>query len=103
VLEQAHRGRRLDVLREHDDAEIGVALAERQRGLHPLIGERGRHPDVDQCHVSAERAGAANEVFGVVGLRDHVESLLAENPDEPLAKQQRVIRDDQPHRAAYAA
>jgi DNA-binding NarL/FixJ family response regulator len=43
----------LDVLGEHQDADVGMVAADGQRRPQPLVGVRGRHPDVDDGHVGA--------------------------------------------------
>jgi len=42
---------RLDVLGEDHDAHARIALADLERRPEALVGERRRHPDVDQGRV----------------------------------------------------
>ena len=54
--------RRLDVLREHEDAELRVRLLHVPRGEGALVGERRRHADVEHDEVGmlvVDRAQAA--------------------------------------------
>ena len=46
VLEELQRVVRADVLADHDDADLGMALPQRRRGLDALVGVRRGHSDV---------------------------------------------------------
>ena len=43
----------LDVLGEHEHADVGMLLLDRARGAGAFVGERGRHADVDDGEVGA--------------------------------------------------
>ena len=46
----------LDVLGEHQQRHVRPLLADHERGPHALVGERRRHPDVDDADVGLVRA-----------------------------------------------
>ena len=50
-LEQRHRIAGLDVLREEEDADPGMRVADLLRRPQPLVGVRRRHPDVDDRDI----------------------------------------------------
>jgi len=97
VLEQLHGVAGFDVLREDQDANGGVALPDPQGGLEAFVGECWGHPDVCQGGVGLQCTDPAQEVVGVVGLGEHIESLLPEQPNDAFPEQQRVVGDDQTH------
>ena len=67
---------------EDQHADAGVALADLQRGFESFVGEARRHPHVHQYRIGPQAADAAHEILGVVGLGQHVEVLLSEQPDD---------------------
>ena len=56
-----------------------------------LIGLRRRHADVDDRNVGLVHRDVAQQILGVAGLRDDVESRLQEQPRDPLAQKHRVV------------
>ena len=65
LLEQPQRVARLDVLGEHQHADVGVLGADPLRRDQALVGVGRRHPDVDDRGVRAARAGPAAAALGV--------------------------------------
>ena len=68
-----------------------------QRRPQPLVGVRGRQPDVDDGDVGRLAADRGQQVVGVVAARDHVEAGVGEQPRQPLAEQHAVLGDGYPH------
>ena len=54
----------LDVLREHEHAGVGVALADLARRAQALVGVRRRHLDVDDRDVGPVQPDVAEQVLG---------------------------------------
>ncbi len=86
LLEQPHRERRLDVLREDDDADLGVPLADLARGLETFVGERRRHADVDDRDVGHEPADPPDEILAVVDLATTSKSSASRSRTRPSRK-----------------
>ena len=93
-LEQRHRVAGLDVLREEQDADVGMPLADLARCDEPLVGVRRRHADVDHGDVRLVHRDVAQEVLRGAGLRHDLEARLLEKPRDPLAEEDRVVRED---------
>ena len=97
VGHQAQRERRLDVLRQDEDADVRAVLgADRLRRPEALVGVGRRHPDVDDRDVRAMLADGLQERVGVAGLGDDLEAGLGQQPRDPLAQQERVVGEDEP-------
>src|SRR5439155_382035 len=88
---------RLDVLGEDQDAEAGMAAAGLDRGANPLVGEARRQPHVDDRQVGLVAADDPQQPVTVLGLGDDLDLVLAEQRDQALAEQQRVLGDHDPH------
>ena len=99
VADQLERVARLDVLAEHEYADLRVRPADRHGRSEPIVGMRGRHPDVGHDHVGLMRADLADEVVGVTGLRDDLEAVRLEHARLPLAQQGVVVGQDDAERA----
>jgi len=52
--------------------------------------------------IRTQTPDAPQQVIAIIGLRDDLEALLGQQPHQPLAKQQRVIRNDDAHDYATA-
>ena len=92
------RGRSLlDVGGEHQDAGLRMLVADPQRGAQAVVGVGRRHADVDHRDVRLVRPDLADEVVRVPRLAHDVEAMIAEEPGDSLAQQDRVLRDDYSH------
>ena len=96
-VEQPHRIGRLDVLREHEDGDVGVVVADPLGGDETLVGVGRRHLDVDDGDVGCVLADLFEELIGVVGLTDDVDAGVGEQVDDALAGEQRVVGDYDAH------
>ncbi len=65
-----------------------------------FVGVGRRHPDVHDRDRGLVHRHVAQQVVGVVGLGEDVEARLAEQPDDSLAQQDRVLGDHHRHRVA---
>ena len=99
-LQKGHRVRRLDVLREKEDADTGVGHADLLRRAEPLVGVGRRHPDVHDGDVGLVHRDVAKQIVGGAGLRDDVEPGLLEQPRHALPEEHRVVGEDDPARIA---
>src|SRR5262249_32897145 len=72
-------------------------FANRRRGPQPVVGVIGGHPDVDDRDVGLVGADLAEQVLGVGGLADDLDSGLVEQPRDPLPQQNRVLADHYSH------
>ncbi len=71
--------------------------ADAVRGAQPLVGVRRRHADVDDRDVGAVHRHVAEEVVGRSRLRDHLVAGLREQPRDPLAEEDGVVGEHDPH------
>ena len=78
----------------------GKLRADLARRDEPLVGVGRRHPDVHDRDRGLVHRDVAQQVVGVVGLGEHLEAGLAEQPDDALAQQDRVLGDHHRHRVA---
>ena len=76
-VEQPHRVRRLDVLREHEHGDVGVVVADSLGGDEPLVGVCRWHLDVDDGDVGCVLPDLFEQLVGVLGLADDVDAGVA--------------------------
>ena len=62
LLEQPQRVARLEVVGEHEHADVGVLAADLLRGDEPVVGVAGRHADVEDRHVRPRQRDAAQRL-----------------------------------------
>ena len=72
LLEESHREARLDVLGEHEHADLGVEFTDPLRGDDPLVRVRRRHADVDDRAVGLLRRDRTHQAVDVSGLTHHL-------------------------------
>ena len=98
-LEQGAREGRVRVLAEHDDANVGVRLAQTLGCLDPFVDVARRHTDVrhdDVRPLRLDRREQRAEVSahrGDLEVRQRLEQAPKSLPDEVV-----VLSDDQPYR-----
>ena len=96
VGDQPQRERRLDVLRQDEDADRRAVLgADRLRRPEAFVGVGRRHPDVDDRDVGTVLADGGQERLGIAGLGDDVETGLDQQPGDPLPQEERVVGQDE--------
>ena len=100
LADQLERVVGLDVLRQHEHADVGMRLADLDRRAQSVVGVGRRHADVDDRDVRAMRADLAEELVGITGLRYHVEALGLEHADHATAQQDVIVGDHQAQRPA---
>src|SRR3954471_3649292 len=88
---------RLDVLGQDQHAKPREARARLHRRADALVGERRREPHVDDRQVGLMSPYDPQEALAVLGLRDHLDVLLAQQGDDALAQQRLVLGDDYSH------
>lgn len=88
-----------DVLGKHENRKTGNGLTGAQRRAQALVGEGGRHADVDDREVRPVLLDGAQQVVAVVHGGDRLDVLVGEQSDHPRAQQNRVFGDDNPHAA----
>ena len=84
----------LDVLREHEHGRAWHLAAGLDRGPQALVGVRRRHPHVDDRDVRAVLDDGGHQRVAVPDRRHDRAAGLVEQPDQPLAQQHRVVRED---------
>src|SRR4029450_12137747 len=97
LLEEAQGVAGLDVLRQDQDADLGMLSPDGLGGDQALIGMGRRHADVDQGHVRAGQAHLGEQALGVLGLGDPLDAGVAQQPDDSLAGEHGVAGHDYPH------
>ena len=97
LFEQPQRVARLDVLRQHEHADVGVARADPLGGDEALVGVGRGHADVDDRGVGLSEPDVAEQALGVLGLGHDLDSGVPEQADDPLACEHDVVGDDYSH------
>jgi hypothetical protein len=97
VLDKAQGVAGFDVLGQDQDAHLGVFGADGLGGDQAFVGVGWRHADVDQGHVRVGQAHVVEQALGILGLGDHLDAGVAEQPDDALAGEQDVVGDDYAH------
>ena len=87
----------LDDLREQQDADLRMTLAELLREPCALVGLRRRHADVEHGDVRLELVDPAAKLVRVACLRDDVEPTFRGHPRQPFAEEHGVVGDHDPH------
>ena len=67
------------------------------RRLEPLVGVRGRHPDVDHRDVGLVAGHLEHQVVRVRAAADDLEARLRQQPGEALPQQRGVLGYDDAH------
>ena len=98
LLEQPHREARLDVVRQHEHADVRVELADALRRDDPLVRVRRRHADVDDRAVGPGRRDSAHQAVDLARLADDLDAGAGEHADDPLSGEHHVIGDHDAHR-----
>ena len=75
-----------------------MLLADRLRGPQALVGVRGRHADVDDRDVGVLLADRGEELRGIAGLGNDLESGLGEQAGHAFPHEDRIVRDRDPER-----
>ena len=97
VLEQPQRVARLEVVGEHEHADVGVLAADLLRGDEPVVGVAGRHADVEDRHVRPRQRDAAQRLGRRARLADDFDVGLGQQPREPFAQQRLVVGEHYAH------
>src|SRR5215471_11556719 len=92
--EQFRRGLRLDVLGEHQHADLRVVGVDRLGGAQSLVGMGGRHAHVDDGHIGQVRVHCLPQRYRVGHRRDNVMTPAGERLGEPVPHDRGVFCDD---------
>ena len=87
----------LDVLREDEDGGPRMRPADLSRGAHALVFVVGRHAHVDDGEIRLVLGDDGQQRLGVAHPRDDLVPGILEQSREPLAQQDGVLRDHDPH------
>src|SRR5919106_216735 len=87
----------LDVLREHEHRRAGPPPADLERAAQSLVGERRRHPNVDDAYVGTFLLDRLDQPKRVADGGGDLVPFVHEEPREPLAKEDAVLRDHDAH------
>ena len=77
---QPDRARGLDVLGEHEHADVGVGVADPARGADAFVGVRRWHPHVDDGEVGLVLADRPAQPVGVIDGGDYRVPAVLEQP-----------------------
>ena len=75
-----------------------MLLADRLGRAQALVGVGRRHPDVDDRDVRVLLADRGEELRGVAGLGDDLETGLGEQAGDALPQEDRVVSERDPER-----
>ena len=95
--QELHRVARLHVLREHEHARAREALADLLGRAQTLVGLGRRHADVHDRHARLVHRHVSEQVLRGAGLGRHLEAGLLEQARDALAKEDRVVGEDDAH------
>ena len=98
LADEVDRVARLDVLRQHEDGDLGLRPADVPRGLEALRRVRRRHPHVDDRDVRSLAVDEREQPGNVLGLADDPEARRLERGRQRLAEQDGVVCQDDPDR-----
>jgi hypothetical protein len=96
--EQLGCGAGLDVLGEHEHADLRVVVMDRQGGAQPLVGVGRRHAHVDDGHVGQVRGDGVPERLRVGDRGDHVKAPAGEGLGQPVPHDRGVLGYDDAER-----
>ena len=97
AADQVARVALLDVLGQHQHRAVRAALAHRQRRPQALVGERRRHPYVDDRQVGPVLGHRRRPARRRHRARDRLDPAVGQQPRQPLAQQYGIFGDH--HRA----
>jgi hypothetical protein len=97
LLDERHRIARFQIVREHQDADIGIAAADLASGDEPFVGVARRHLDVGDGHVRPPGFDEAQQSRRVLGGPGDLEAGLYEQPGETFAQERLVICEHYAH------
>ena len=103
AVEEPERILGLDVLREHEEADVFEARPDLRGGPQALVGERRRKTDVDEDGIGLLALDDVEQLARGLGLPDELEPRAAEEAPQALADEQRVLGDGEPQRHYEAA
>ena len=86
LLEQPHRIARLEVMGEHEHADVGVAAADLLGRDQPVVALVGRHADVDEGDVGTAGLDHPQQRARVAAPSGDLEAGVLEQAGEPLAQ-----------------
>ena len=87
----------LDVLRQHEHADLGVFGPDRLSSDKALVRVCRWHPDVDEDDVWKGRADEARQVLCVFYLGDDVDTGFTQESHEALPGEHRVVCNNYTH------
>ena len=96
--QKIHRVTRLHVLGEDEHACRLVLLTDLLGRPQTLVCLCRRHTDVDDRNVGLVHRDVAQQILGIAGLRDDVESGLQEQSRDSLAQKHRVVGEHDTNR-----
>jgi len=83
----------LHPLGQHQDAHGRPAVTDHERGPQSLVGERRRHPHVHHAGIRLAPGDGPQESLGVADGGDDLVPLVGQQPGEPFAEQDGILRD----------
>jgi hypothetical protein len=97
VPEQRERVVRLDVLAQHDHADLGVRVAQRSRHLYAFVGACRRHPDVGDDGVGLVLLDFGEEAIAILADGHHLDLRVAcEHLLDRLAREEGIVGNHDP-------
>jgi hypothetical protein len=87
----------LDVLREHEHADLWMAVLDLLGGTGAFVGESRRHSDIDHDQVGAMSCDCRDQLPRIPAGRRHFVPAVGKQPSQALAQQHLVLGDHDPH------
>ncbi len=97
VLQQPERVRGVEVLRQQQHGRARSRRPQLRSGAQALVGERRRHPDVEDHDVRIVGLDQLLERLGRAGLRRDLDAEVAQDAHDALPDEHHVVDDDDLH------
>jgi hypothetical protein len=81
------------VLRENQHTDIGKARADALSRHQSLVGEAGRHADVDERDIGQMAGDRLVQLRRVRAGRRDLDTMVAQQRGDPVSNERRVVRD----------
>jgi hypothetical protein len=97
LLDEPRGIAQLEVLRQHQHADVGMGAANAVGGHQPFVRVRRWHSDVHDRGVGMRRLDLGEQLSGVRGLADDLEARVREQARQAVPHEGGIVGDDYPH------
>jgi hypothetical protein len=87
----------LEVLRQHEHADVGMGAADAVGGHQPFVRLRRWHPDVHDRGVGVRGLDVSEQLVGILGLADDLKAGVGEQTRHTVAQERGVVGNHYAH------